>query len=145
MITFRSATLSDFEWTYLVKKKALGDYVVATWGAWYEDLQKSFFSQTFREGDYQVIEYEHIPVGTIWVDRRPDELFLAELYLLPAYQNKGIGSQIICDLKAEARQRQIPFRLTVLQINHSARRFYERHGLTCTEELTNHYVMTYHG
>ncbi|WP_420154787.1 GNAT family N-acetyltransferase [Siphonobacter sp.] len=145
MITLRQATTQDRDWAYFVKKKALGLYVVETWGAWYERIQWEFFEQTYQQSLTQIICQDETPVGTLRVERRTDEIFLSELYLLPTFQNQGIGSVLLEQLKAEARQRALPLQLTVLQVNESARRFYERHGLVCTAEIKHHYVMTYHG
>ncbi len=145
MITLRPATAQDRDWAYYVKKKTLGSYVVETWGAWYEQLQRSFFDQTFEESFVQIIDYEGQPAGMLRVERRKDEIFLSEIYILPTFQNRGIGSLLLEELKAEARSQHLPLQLTVLQVNQAARRFYERHGLSCSGEIKHHYVMTYHG
>ncbi|SDM90556.1 GNAT family N-acetyltransferase [Siphonobacter aquaeclarae] len=145
MISLRPATATDLEWAYQVKKQALGEYVVMTWGAWYEKIQHTFFTETFRELDSQVICWANEPAGLLRVERKKDEIFLSELYLLPLFQNLGIGSQLLESLKTEAHSRGIPLKLTVLQVNEPARRFYERHGLVCSAEIENHFVMTYHG
>lgn len=50
-----------------------------------------------------------------------DETELHALYVLPSYQGKGVGSQL---LKAAGDVRF----LCVLQENHVARRYYESHG-----------------
>lgn len=56
--------------------------------------------------------------GTSWVD---------QLYVLPAYVGKGIGS-LLLEHGLELLPR--PVRLYTFQANAGARRFYERHGFT---------------
>lgn len=145
MVSLRPATATDLEWAYQVKKLALGRYVVETWGAWYEKVQHTFFTENFRELDSQVVCWHDQPAGLLRVERKKDELFLSELYLLPDFQNLGIGSFLLETLKQEARKGHIPLKLTVLQTNVPARRFYERHELVCIEEIEHHFVMIYHG
>lgn len=145
MISLQPATAADRDWIYWVKKKALGAYVVETWGAWYEKIQRNFFDETFEVSRIQIIYDNQQPAGILRVERRDKEIFLSEIYILPTFQNQGIGSLLLAQLKAEARQENLPLQLTVLQVNQAARRFYERHGLSCTGEIKHHYVMTYHG
>ena len=145
MISLHPATAKDRDWIYWVKKKTLGSYVVATWGAWYEKVQRNFFDETFQESVIQIIHYDEQPAGILRVERRDQEIFLSEIYILPPFQNRGIGSLLLEELKTEAQQQNLPLQLTVLQVNQAARRFYERHGLSCTGEIKHHYVMTYHG
>ena len=67
------------------------------------------------------------------VERLPDHWFLSKLYLLPPFQREGLGSRLLEELIADARMVRQPLRLTVLQVNHAARRFYERHGFEITD------------
>lgn len=55
---------------------------------------------------------------------------LEQLYVLPDFQRRGIGSNLLAVAK---RLRPEGFRLYVFQRNDGARRFYERHGLHLLE------------
>jgi len=70
-------------------------------------------------------------VGAVSVGRG----YLSTLYVLPAYQGRGVGSALH-DLALE-RLRAMGFeqaRLWTLEGNASGRRFYERRGWTLTDE-----------
>jgi GNAT superfamily N-acetyltransferase len=59
---------------------------------------------------------------------------LDELYVVPRYRSRGIGSAVLAQVETEVRRRGAE----LLEINVDgedidARRFYERHGYTNTE------------
>ncbi len=83
-------------------------------------------------------------IGLIGVERHPDWWFLDKFYLLPAYQNRGIGSYLLERLIDDAKTAQVPLRLTVLEVN-PARRFYERHGFVLTHTISPRHHMEWRG
>jgi len=99
-------------------------YAEQTWGTWNgrADLDPSFD---------KIVQLAGTDIGLIGVERHADHWFLAKLYLLPAYQNRGLGGWLLQRLMQEASLARVPLRLTVLEVN-PARRFYERHGFVLT-------------
>lgn len=87
------------------------------------------YAERFPAKDHCVVERAGVPLGYLWVDRRESELHLVDVALLPEYRGDGIGTELMTQLIAEARQRKVPFRLNVLAQG-SVRRFYERLGFT---------------
>ena len=67
-------------------------------------------------------------------------MFLSEIQLLPAYQGKGFGSNLVRELIDDARTKCLPLRLRVLKQNH-ARELYLRLGFVETSEIETHYYM----
>ena len=59
---------------------------------------------------------------------------LAGVQLLPANLGLGIGTQVVRDVLAEARDRGVPARISVEQDNPRARALYERLGFTAYGE-----------
>jgi len=112
-------------------------YAEQTWGRWdgRADLQLAFD---------EVIQYAGLDVGLIGVDRSSDYWFLDKLYLLPAYQNRGIGSYLLQRLIDDAKAAQVALQLAVLEVN-PARRFYERHGFVLTHTISPRYHMEWRG
>lgn len=71
------------------------------------------------------------------LERTFDAAELTSLYVLPAYQGRGIGSALLRHELAALAVRGIEFLLaSVLRENHPARRFYERHGFQMVDEQT---------
>jgi GNAT superfamily N-acetyltransferase len=80
-----------------------------------------------------------LPSHEVWVAERDGEILgfaalteavLGHIYVRPDAQNLGIGSTLLAKAKELRPQ---GFELWVFQQNEGARRFYERHGLTCAE------------
>jgi GNAT superfamily N-acetyltransferase len=59
-----------------------------------------------------------------------DGAWLEHLYIKPGWTGKGVGSELLAVIIAEARMVTPILRLYTFQSNAGARRFYERHGFT---------------
>jgi GNAT superfamily N-acetyltransferase len=141
--TLRAASAADSSFAYGVKKEALGEYVTKTWG-WDETFQSELHSREFDPANLRIVVLDGIDVGTLEVYRRSDHIDLSAIYLLPAVQNKGIGTLLIRDLIAEARRQRLPLRLQFLKVN-PVRKLYERLGFQVTGEREHHIQMEYAG
>lgn len=87
--------------------------------------QKALFQQEMRGGMTLYMLVKEYPVGVVSVK----EDLIENLYILPAEQNKGYGTELL--LFAMAQCRGTP-RLWILDNNHRARRFYQKHGFRLT-------------
>jgi GNAT superfamily N-acetyltransferase len=136
-IAFRPATRADAAFVLRVTEACMRVYAEQTWGVWDGrlDLDTSFD---------QIVQLAGRDIGMVGVDRRPDFWFIDKLYLLPAYQNRGIGSAILHGLIDDAQAARTPLRLTVLEVN-PARRFYERHGFVLTHTISPRHHMEWRG
>lgn len=72
-----------------------------------------------------VAEVDHTIVGVLATSTQADASWIEQLYLLPEWVNRGIGSQLLAHAHAELER---PIRLYTFQANTLARRFYENHG-----------------
>ena len=135
----RQVNATDFEFLYRLKVVCLKEYVAAIWG-WDEEFQRNHFAAQFDPaGSYIVVAYGR-DVGQLSVIDRLGERYLSGIYLLPAYQGQGLGSQIICDVLAGARHSDKPVRLQVLNGN-PACRLYKRLGFKVTGRTQTHILM----
>ena len=138
--TTRPATDADGPFVYDLKRQALGTYIEATWG-WDENVQRELHRHRFRPLEMEILLVASEPVGCCLIRRKPDEIVLVAIYVLPDWQSKGIGSSILEMLVEEARARHVPIRLSVLRVNERAVALYARHGFEVCETTDTHHVM----
>jgi ribosomal protein S18 acetylase RimI-like enzyme len=116
----RVEELAPLDWTEVQKEAFLRMQFTA---------QHTYYQAQFPHASFQVILQGQRPIGRLYVDRRADEISLVDIALLPAYRNVGIGSALLRDLLAEARQAGKPVRIHVECFN-PALRLYERLGFS---------------
>jgi ribosomal protein S18 acetylase RimI-like enzyme len=138
-VKLRAATWDDFDFLYHLHRAALKDYVAQTWG-WDEAWQQDYFLQHFNPPLFQIIVFQGQDIGVLSVIRREDEICLGLIEILPEYQRRGIGTQLVESLIDEAHCSGEPIGLQVLKVN-PVRRLYERLGFFIVGETATHYLM----
>jgi ribosomal protein S18 acetylase RimI-like enzyme len=93
------------------------------------EAQHQHYHTYYAAADYLIIMIDDQPAGRLYVDRRPHELHVLDIALLPAYRNAGIGTALLQDLMVEAGATGRPMRLYVEPFN-QALRLYQRLGFT---------------
>jgi GNAT superfamily N-acetyltransferase len=136
-VSLRPATSNDAAFALRVTEACMRGYAEQTWGNW---DGRADFDLAFDE----VIQVAGRDIGLIGIERRPGGWFLDKLYLLPAYQNQGIGSHLLRRLIDDASAAHAALRLTVLEVN-PACRFYERHGFIVTHTIPPRHHMEWRG
>jgi len=104
------------------------------------EAQSRYYEEQFPRASFQVIELEGRPIGRLYVDRRPDEIRLIDITLLPEFCNAGIGSALLRDLLDEATAADRPLRIHVERFN-PALRLYQRLGFRQVEERGAYFLM----
>lgn len=98
------------------------------------NAQASHYARVYPDAEYSIIQCGAAQAGRLIVQRGQNALLLMDIALLPQFQRAGIGTAIIRDLMAEARQKGLPVVLHVETFNQT-RRLYERLGFrVCAEE-----------
>jgi GNAT superfamily N-acetyltransferase len=91
-----------------------------------------------------VIQVSGIDVGIFSIVRQPDCLKLNQMFILPEYQNKGIGAACMMRVIEDAAISGLPVRLRVLKVNKGAVGFFQRLGFKSIGESDTHVVLERH-
>lgn len=141
-IGLRNATYKDFDFLYTLHKATLKEYVKKMWG-WDEVFQKTHFVKHFNPDVLQIVVANTTDIGCISVIDKKDHVFLNRIEILPAYQNRGIGTFLIEKTVIQAESENKSVFLQVLKINKRAKALYERLGFSVCGETATHYQMEY--
>jgi ribosomal protein S18 acetylase RimI-like enzyme len=139
-VTLRPATPEDVQFACQVSRETMRGHAIATFGTWSEEEARQRCSRNSAAGFTRIIELGEVPIGIYVVDRAPDHVQLLQIFILPNYQRRGIGSRLIEGLLAEARAAHVPLRLRVLRVN-PAFELYQRMGFRVVEETAERYCM----
>lgn len=126
------------EFSYQVKKAAEGDYITHMFG-WDEDVQRDFHAKAWQEQKPDIIIYDGKPIGTIATVESEDSTDIGQFFILPDYQNKGIGTYLLKSIldKADRLGRNVTLKFLK---NNRVKSLYSRHGfvLVRTGEVAHH-------
>lgn len=142
-LSYRPAAPEDFEFLFRLHEAAMRQYVEDSFGPWDEPWQRAYFRRKFEPGALKIIQRGGVDVGAVQVQQRTEEIYLARLEILPAYQRQGIGTLVLRELMAESDRDGRPVALQVLKSDVRARSLYQRLGFGVTGENDTHYIMAY--
>ncbi|MEV7526778.1 GNAT family N-acetyltransferase [Streptomyces sp. NPDC091371] len=102
-------------------------------GRFDEHIVRQRLRDSFSPQYTSVILAEGVLAGSVTVRPAEDGRWLEHFYLAPAFQGRGLGSDVLRTLLEQSDVDRVPLRLNVLQ-GSPARRLYERHGFTVEAE-----------
>ena len=137
-LSFRPATEADVPFLSELRRFTMQPHELAT--GLRRSVEQSMQRVVQSLEVAQIIEQSGSAIGVLKVLRNADQWELYQIQLMPAYQGKGIGSQIIRSLVAEAKAAGVSIRLGVLRAN-PARKLYERLGFVVVSEKEHGYEM----
>lgn len=135
----RSAVESDFEFSFEAKCQALGPHVSARW-EWDEAYQIELHRKRWSERPWSIIDLNGESIGTVSINRTEEHLQFGEFYLLPSFQRRGIGTQVLLSVVKEADRHALPVKLEYLKWN-PVGSLYKRHGFEVVAENDIHYFL----
>ena len=66
------------------------------------DAQDSEYRKANPDGTFDVIEVDEQPAGRLYVDRRPGDIRIVDIALLPEFRGAGVGAHLLGLLMQEA-------------------------------------------
>jgi GNAT superfamily N-acetyltransferase len=126
------------EFSYQVKKAAEGEYITSMFD-WDEDVQRDFHDKAWQQQKPDIITYDSILIGTIATIENEDCIDVGQFFILPEYQNKGIGTHLLNSILDRADQLGKYVTLKFLT-NNPVESLYLRNGfrLVYTSEVAHH-------
>jgi len=104
------------------------------------DAQYRYYQANYPNAQFEVILLNGEPAGRLYVDRRPSEIRIVDIALLPEYRGQGIGSALLRELLAEGARAGLPVTIHVESFN-PALRLYQRLGFRMAEDKGVYYFM----
>lgn len=127
----RPATEDDTPFLVGLACAAYRDVVTRQFGGWNERDQAARFAAKIARLPFDVGELAGRPVAAVSVSVHADHVFLNDLLVLPEFQDRGIGSDLLEREIGRARRLGLPLRLHTLRLNRALGLF-ERHGFVVT-------------
>ena len=130
-VTLRHAVDADFEEcrrTYFAGM----DWVNERLGL-NRDEQESMFRKLWDPAQVCIIQADGVDVGWLQTVVSKSEHMLGQIFVDARFQRRGIGTEVLRGIIAEASRRRLPVRLAVVKFNRS-RRLYDRLGFRVTHE-----------
>jgi len=139
-LDLRPAAESDFETVFAITMATMRAYVEATWGIWDEAEHRSRIRDSFEPSTHRLVHVDGQLAGLLAVKVHAEHVQLVKLFLLPSFQGRGIGTQLVRQVMAQAAAQERPVRLRVLRVN-PAQRLYLRLGFVITDETPERLIM----
>ncbi|SDY46836.1 Acetyltransferase (GNAT) family protein [Proteiniborus ethanoligenes] len=135
----KKATLEDYDFIYGVKKRTLRSHIEKIWG-WDEEYQKKDFSENFIPSRNNIILVNDINIGVLEVAEEDKIIHITELEILPEFQGKGIGSEVIKDILKDGKEKGKKVKIGCFKINEGAKSLYLRLGFKILDETETHFI-----
>jgi ribosomal protein S18 acetylase RimI-like enzyme len=91
------------------------------------DAQTRHYATAYVGASFDVVEVDGQDAGRLIVARRPGELRVVDIALLPEHRGRGLGTRLLQPVLAEADARGVPTTLHV-ETHNPAQRWYARLG-----------------
>lgn len=152
-LALRPARRSDEELLLAVYASTRADELAAV--PWSEAEKAAFVRMQFEAQDrwwrqqtpaarVDVVLVDGEPAGRLYVDRRPEEIRIVDIALLPAHRGHGIGTRLLRALIEESEETGKALTLHVEALN-PARALYERLGFSVVGDRGVHLFLERRG
>lgn len=128
----RNAVLSEGEILANIRVQSMKESLEAI-GRFDPDTARNRFLSAFKSEETTVILVKSEIIGFYVIQNKEDSIYLAHLYLLPEYQNYGIGGKVIASIKSKGVEQKMKITVGALRGSKS-NDFYMKNGFHKTHE-----------
>ena len=136
LINTNPADESNRRFAYEVLEITMNHYVNEL-PDWDENERRKYHEEIWQSKRPKIIMYNNKPIGTIYIAENRNHTEIAQFYILPEYQNKGIGSHILEGILDNSDKAGSTVELEVLKVN-PAVSLYKRYGFQVVS--SNEYI-----
>lgn len=104
------------------------------------DAQHRYYLEHYPGAVFLLIQVDGAPAGRLYLHRRPQEIRVMDIALLPAFRGRGIGTKLLNDILEEGRRTARKVTIHVEQFN-PALALYRRLGFRILEERGVYFFM----
>jgi ribosomal protein S18 acetylase RimI-like enzyme len=97
------------------------------------EAQHKYYVENYPGAQLQVILVQGEPAGRLYIKRLEKEIRIMDIALLPAFRNRGLGTEIIKQILTEGQACDVPVTIHVERFN-PALRLYTRLGFRLLED-----------
>jgi len=90
--------------------------------------QTGGYREQYPDSEQSIVLHDDARAGRIWVDRATARFLLVDISILPAFQNRALGTALVSGLVAEAARAGVPVQCHVALTNQGSLRFHQRLG-----------------
>ena len=119
------------EFFFQARKEAFRNLITRVWGGWDEAFQRKTFAEEMEGSKPDVILYKNQPIGCFCLTKQEDCYVFEHFFILPEYQDQGIGSFVLKKSLETADKDRLPVRLRYWNFNPAAA-LYARMGFEVT-------------
>jgi len=102
--------------------------------------QHADYQRNYPDASFDVIEQDGVPAGRLYVHRRPEEIRVIDIALLPAFRGQGLGTRFLTELIEEAAATARVVSIHV-EKNNPALRLYQRLAFEPVADTGVHLLM----
>ena len=125
---------ADFEFRYAVYEVAIKPYIDTLFG-WEASQHREYLRANLAgSGNHFALVVDGERVGIVQIEEGEDRISLHQLEIMPAFQGRGIGTELVQSLIERAEESGKFVQLSVFNLNTRARQLYERLGFVVVSE-----------
>ena len=130
-IELRPATPDDLNFAWSLYRQSMKPLTVELL-EWNEAGQQAMVETALMSGEASIVLADRQEAGWVHIHETASEIKICQLFVLPIFQNRGIGTRLLNRFIAEARPKGKRLTLDVMT-NNRARALYERVGFVQME------------